>query len=141
MADRDGFDMPPTSIAALQALSIAARRGEPRAPKLTPGALKLLEQLLAAPELAATLSISALANQHGVNASSLTRLSHALACRGSRHFKRCSAPMRPPAPSTLPGRSGCWISVRFRVTAAIPSSARPCGRRRWATLPNGRRGR
>ncbi|KAA0017459.1 MurR/RpiR family transcriptional regulator [Salinicola corii] len=87
MADRDGFDMPPTSIAALQALSIAARRGEPRAPKLTPGALKLLEQLLAAPELAATLSISALAKQHDVNASSLTRLSHALGLTGFKAFQ------------------------------------------------------
>lgn len=87
MADHDGFDTPPTSIAALQALSIAARRGESRAPRLTPGGLKLLEQLLAAPELAATLSISALARQHGVNASSLTRLAHALELTGFKAFQ------------------------------------------------------
>ncbi len=87
MADHDGFDTPPTSMAALQALSIAARRGESRAPRLTPGGLKLLEQLLAAPELAATLSISALARQHGVNASSLTRLAHALELTGFKAFQ------------------------------------------------------
>ncbi|WP_110643781.1 MurR/RpiR family transcriptional regulator [Salinicola sp. CPA57] len=87
MAAHDGFDSPPTSMAALQALSIAARRGEAQAPKLTPGGLKLLEQLLAAPELAATLSISALATQHGVNASSLTRLAHALGLTGFKAFQ------------------------------------------------------
>lgn len=87
MADHDGFDLPPTSIAALQALAIAARRGEAQAPKLTPGGLKLLEQLLAAPELAATLSISALAEHHGVNASSLTRLAHALGLAGFKSFQ------------------------------------------------------
>lgn len=87
MADHGGFDFPPTSIAALQALAIAARRGGAQAPKLTPGGLKLLEQMLAAPELAATLSISALATQHGVNASSLTRLAHALGLSGFKSFQ------------------------------------------------------
>ncbi|WP_110657481.1 MurR/RpiR family transcriptional regulator [Salinicola halimionae] len=87
MADHEGFDMPPTSIAALQALAIAARRGEAQAPRLTPGGLKLLEQLLAAPESAATLSISALAEQHGINASSLTRLAHALGLPGFKAFQ------------------------------------------------------
>jgi len=96
MADHNGFDMPPTSIASLQALAIAARRGESQAPKLTPGGLKLLEQLLAAPDLAATLSISALAERHGVNASSLTRLAHALGLAG---FKSLQALFRADATS------------------------------------------
>ncbi|OLO07464.1 RpiR family transcriptional regulator [Salinicola sp. MH3R3-1] len=87
MADHEGFDTPPTSVAALQAMAIAARRGEAQAPRLTPGGLKLLEQLLAAPELAATLSISALADEHGVNASSLTRLAHALGLAGFKTFQ------------------------------------------------------
>ncbi|GHB24711.1 MurR/RpiR family transcriptional regulator [Salinicola rhizosphaerae] len=91
MADQAGFDVPPTSIAALQALAIASRRGEAHSPRLTAGALKLLEQLLAAPEPAANLSISALAAQHGVNASSLTRLAHALELSG---FKALQALFR-----------------------------------------------
>ncbi|WP_251978775.1 MurR/RpiR family transcriptional regulator [Salinicola avicenniae] len=82
MTDRAGVTLPPNSIASLQATAIAARRGETGGPRLTPGALKLLEKLLAEPESAATLSISALAAQHGVNASSLTRLAHALGLAG-----------------------------------------------------------
>lgn len=91
MADHTGFDVPPTSVASLQALAIASRRGEPRAPKLTPGGLRLLERLLSSPDAAATLSISALADRHGVNASSLTRLAYALELPG---FKALQALFR-----------------------------------------------
>ncbi|WP_110678357.1 MurR/RpiR family transcriptional regulator [Salinicola sp. RZ23] len=109
-----GFEMPPTSIAALQALAIAARRGEAQAPKLTPGALKLLEQLLGAPEPAATLSISGLAERNGVNASSLTRLAHALELSG---FKALQALFRADA------ASGAFYSTRAERLLDLSHSA------------------
>jgi len=79
--------MPPASFAELQALATHIRRGEADAPRLSPKALALLDALLAVPEAVGLSSISRLGERHGVNPSSLTRLSHALGFAGFKAFQ------------------------------------------------------
>ncbi|MHB0777612.1 MurR/RpiR family transcriptional regulator [Halomonas sp. WWR20] len=83
--------LPPERYVELQALALRARRGEAPELKLSPKGLALLEGLLTTPEAAGLSSISQLAGRHGVNASSLTRLSHALGFSG---FKAMQALFR-----------------------------------------------
>ncbi|HET8791424.1 MAG TPA: MurR/RpiR family transcriptional regulator [Modicisalibacter sp.] len=79
--------IPPASFAELQALATHIRRGENGAPRLSPKALALLDALLAMPEAVGLSSISRLGEQHGVNPSSLTRLSRALGFSGFKTFQ------------------------------------------------------
>ena len=84
--------LPPSDLATLARLVEAARRGDKHfqsapLPKLSARALTLLESFLAQPQQVGLSSISALAQDHGVNASTLTRLCKALHFDGFKTFQ------------------------------------------------------
>ena len=84
--------LPPSDLATLARLVEAARRGDKHfqsapLPKLSARALTLLESFLAQPQQVGLSSISTLAQDHGVNASTLTRLCKALHFDGFKTFQ------------------------------------------------------
>ncbi|WP_275287161.1 MurR/RpiR family transcriptional regulator [Halomonas elongata] len=87
MPQTSDLALPPDSLEALRTLVDAARR---QAAPMRLGArrLALLEGLLAAPEDVTLHSIGSLADEHGVSASTLTRLAHQLGFEGFRDFQR-----------------------------------------------------
>ncbi|GAB2782375.1 MurR/RpiR family transcriptional regulator [Halomonas shantousis] len=133
------ISLPPERYADLQILALRARRGEAVALKLSAKGLALLEGLLASPEETGLSSISRLAERHGVNPSSLTRLSRALGLPG---FKALQALFRDDlagsafystraerlldfgeTPQAMPGESGMdsalWQQEMANLAAAV----------------------
>ncbi|WP_192036933.1 MurR/RpiR family transcriptional regulator [Halomonas sp. YLGW01] len=90
--DQPASPLPPSDLSTLARLVEAARRGDRRfrgmpIPKLSARAMTLLESFLAQPHQVGLNSISALADDHGVNASTLTRLCKALHFEGYKSFQ------------------------------------------------------
>lgn len=84
--------LPPNDLATLARLVEAARRGDKHwrnapLPKLSARALTLLESFLAQPQQVGLNNISTLAQDHGVNASTLTRLCKTLHFEGFKTFQ------------------------------------------------------
>ena len=91
-AGPSGEPLPPGDLSSLAWLVEAARRGDVHwrggpMPKLSARALTLLESFLAQPQQVGLNSISTLARDHGVNASTLTRLCKNLHFDGFKAFQ------------------------------------------------------